>query len=105
MTIHEPSALVEAFASLDRARLAHMSDEARQQELDARQLLWEYVESLWQDVERAGERPEVGDKYHALAVVHSRLFDFRRAPSGSSLTIGGCAGCSATVPGAGSCPG
>jgi MFS family permease len=33
------------------------------------------------------------------------LFDFRRAPSGSSLTIGGCAGCSATVPGGGSCPG
>ena len=54
MTIHEPSDLVEAFASLDRARLAHMSDEARQQQLDARQLLWEYVESLWQDVERAG---------------------------------------------------
>jgi hypothetical protein len=64
MTIHEPSDLVEAFASLDRARLAHMSDEARQQQLDARQLLWEYVEC-------AGERPEVGDKYHALAVVHS----------------------------------
>ena len=33
------------------------------------------------------------------------LFDFRRAPSGSSLTIGGCAGCSATVLGVGSCPG
>jgi transposase len=29
----------------------------------------------------------------------------RRAPSGFSLTIGGCAGCSATVLGAGSCPG
>jgi len=35
----------------------------------------------------------------------SRLFDFRRAPSDSSLTIGGSAGCSATVPGASSCPG
>ena len=33
------------------------------------------------------------------------LFDFRRAPSGFSLTIGGCAGCSATVLGVGSCPG
>jgi hypothetical protein len=33
------------------------------------------------------------------------LFDLRRAPSVSSLTIGGCAGCSATVRGAGSCPG
>jgi hypothetical protein len=33
------------------------------------------------------------------------LFDLRRAPSGSSLTIGGLAGCSATVLGAGSCPG
>ncbi len=31
-----------------------------------------------------------------------RLFDLRRAPSGSSLTIGGCAGCNATVLGAGS---
>jgi hypothetical protein len=33
------------------------------------------------------------------------LFDLKRAPSGSSLTIGGFAGCSATVLGAGSCPG
>ena len=33
------------------------------------------------------------------------LFDLRRAPSGSSLTIGGLAGCSATVLGAGICPG
>jgi hypothetical protein len=35
----------------------------------------------------------------------SGLFDLRRAPLGSSLTIGGCAGCSATVLGAGSSPG
>ena len=33
------------------------------------------------------------------------LFNFGRAPSVSSLTIGGSAGCSATVPGAGSSPG
>src|SRR5947209_20141907 len=33
-----------------------------------------------------------------------RFFDFRRAPSGSALTIGGCAGCSATVLSAGSFP-
>ena len=33
------------------------------------------------------------------------LFNFERAPSVSSLTIGGCAGCSATVLGGGSCPG
>jgi nitroimidazol reductase NimA-like FMN-containing flavoprotein (pyridoxamine 5'-phosphate oxidase superfamily) len=33
------------------------------------------------------------------------LFDLRRAPSVSSLTIGGCAGCSATVRGGGSSPG
>jgi group II intron reverse transcriptase/maturase len=40
-----------------------------------------------------------------LLPVYNRLFDFRRAPSSSSLTIGGCAGCSATVRGAGSSPG
>src|SRR4051794_17305747 len=34
-----------------------------------------------------------------------RLFNFGRAPSSSSLTIGGVAGGSATVLGAGSCPG
>jgi hypothetical protein len=66
-----PPHFVETFASLDRARLAHMSGEARQQQLDARQLVWEYVDALWQDVQRAGERPEVGDKYHALTVVRS----------------------------------
>ena len=62
---------VETFASLDRARLTHMDSEARQQQLDARQLVWEYVDALWQDVQRAGERPEVGDKYRALTVVRS----------------------------------
>ena len=62
---------VETFASLDRARLTHMDGEARQEQLDARQLVWEYVDALWQDVQRAGERPEVGDKYHALTVVRS----------------------------------
>jgi hypothetical protein len=63
--------LVEAFASLDGARLTRMSGEARQQQLNARQLLWEYVDALWDDVQRAGERPEVGDKYEALTVVRS----------------------------------
>ena len=66
-----PPDFVEAFASLDQARLTHMSGEARQLQLDARQLVWQYVDALWQDVQRAGERPEVGDKYHALGVVRS----------------------------------
>jgi hypothetical protein len=35
----------------------------------------------------------------------NRLFDLRRAPWGSSLTIGVFAGCSATVLGGGSCSG
>ncbi len=38
-------------------------------------------------------------------MVFSGLFNFGRAPSDSSLTIGGSAGCSATVLVAGSCPG
>ena len=70
----DPAALpdfVKTFASLDRARLTHMDGEARQQQLDARQLVWEYVDALWQDVQRAGERPEVGDKYRPLTVVRS----------------------------------
>ncbi len=70
----DPAALpdfVKTFATLDRARLTHMNGEARQQQLDARQLVWEYVDALWQDVQRAGERPEVGDKYLALTVVRS----------------------------------
>jgi len=69
--------LLEAFASLDGARLTRMSGEARQQQLDARQLLCEYVDALWEDVRRAGERPEVGDKYHALAVVRSLTHSLR----------------------------
>jgi hypothetical protein len=31
--------------------------------------LLEYLEALWQDVQRAGERPDVGEKYRALATV------------------------------------
>jgi hypothetical protein len=64
-----PEEIVTSFAALDRARLTRMSERQRQRQLDARQALLDYVESLWQDVERAGERPETGEKYESLAVV------------------------------------
>lgn len=59
----------EAFASFDRARLTRMTESSRTEQLDARQLLLDYVDGLWQDVQRAGERPDVGEKYEAIAVV------------------------------------
>jgi hypothetical protein len=64
-----PEELVESFASLDRARLTRTSESAREDQLAARQALLDYVEALWQDVQRAGERPDVGEKYEALTVV------------------------------------
>ena len=64
-----PEELVEAFAALDRARLTRMSEPDQERQLVARQALLEYVESLWDDVQRSGERPDVGEKYHALATV------------------------------------
>ncbi|GAA5117690.1 hypothetical protein [Pseudonocardia adelaidensis] len=64
-----PEDVVESFASLDRARLSRMSDDARAKQLEARQALLEYAEALWQDVRRAGEQPDVGEKYEALAIV------------------------------------
>jgi hypothetical protein len=64
-----PEEFASSFASLDRARLTRMSEPQRQGQLDARQVLLDYVEELWQDVQRAGERPEIGEKYQALAVV------------------------------------
>ena len=64
-----PDDLVEAFASLDRARLTRMSDAEREGQLAARQALLDYVDALWQDVQRAGERPDIGEKYEALAIV------------------------------------
>jgi hypothetical protein len=67
--VDRPPEFVEAFASLDRARLTRMGEPARSAQLDARQLLRQYVEALWQDVERSGERPDVGEKYHALGMV------------------------------------
>jgi hypothetical protein len=60
---------VESFASLDRARLTRMSEPAQERQLIARQVLLEYVETLWQDVQRSGERPDIGEKYQALATV------------------------------------
>jgi hypothetical protein len=60
---------VDAFASLDRARLSRMDRLTQSHQLDAREVVRHYVESLWEDVERAGERPELGEKYRALAVV------------------------------------
>jgi hypothetical protein len=59
---------VDVFASLDRARLSRMDQAAQTDQLDARELIRHYVETLWQDVQRSGERPEVGDKYRALAI-------------------------------------
>jgi hypothetical protein len=67
--VDRPPEFVEAFASLDRARLTRMGEAARSTQLDARQLLGQYVEALWRDVQRSGERPDIGEKYRALAVV------------------------------------
>jgi hypothetical protein len=67
--VTDPEDLVTAFASLDRARLTRMSEADRAQQLEARQALLNYAEALWQDVQRAGERPDVGEKYQALATV------------------------------------
>ena len=64
-----PDELVDSFASLDRARLTRMSEPAREGQLTARQILLEYVEALWEDVQRSGERPDIGEKYEALATV------------------------------------
>jgi hypothetical protein len=64
-----PEELVDSFASLDRARLTRMSEPARERQLTARQILLEYVEALWEDVQRSGERPDIGEKYEALATV------------------------------------
>jgi hypothetical protein len=64
-----PEDVIESFASLDRARLTRMDDGARTEQLHARQALLEYLEALWQDVRRSGEHPDVGEKYHALAIV------------------------------------
>ena len=60
---------IDVFASLDRARLSRMGQVEQTDQLDAREAVRQYVEALWQDVQRSGERPEVGDKYRALAVV------------------------------------
>jgi hypothetical protein len=64
-----PGELVESFASLDRARLTRTSVSAREDQLAARQAVLDYVEALWQDVQRAGERPDIGEKYEALTIV------------------------------------
>jgi hypothetical protein len=64
-----PEELVDSFASLDRARLTRMSEPARESQLTARQIPLEYVEALWEDVQRSGERPDIGEKYEALATV------------------------------------
>jgi hypothetical protein len=60
---------VDVFASLDRARLSRMDHDAQSDQLAAREVIRHYVEALWQDVQRSGEHPDVGDKYRALATV------------------------------------
>lgn len=60
---------IATFAAIDRARLSRMDDVAGAAQLEAREAVRHYVEALWLDVERAGESPEVGEKYQALAIV------------------------------------
>ena len=60
---------IDTFASIDRARLSRMDHDAWSAQLDAREVVRHYVESLWQDVERSGENPQIGEKYQALAIV------------------------------------
>jgi hypothetical protein len=57
------------FAAIDRARLSRMDDATGSTQLEAREVIRHYVEALWQDVERAGESPDIGEKYEALAIV------------------------------------
>jgi hypothetical protein len=64
-----PEELVDSFASLDRARLTRMTESERERQLISRQVLLEYVEALWQDVQRSGERPDIGQKYAALVTM------------------------------------
>jgi hypothetical protein len=59
--------LAEAFAPFDRARLVKSDLASRAAQLAARQLLYDYVDELWNDVDRAGERPSIGEKYQAIA--------------------------------------
>jgi hypothetical protein len=65
-TVHD---LADAFGQFDRARLVRMSEAGRAGQLEARQLLYDYVDGLWADVKRAGESPAVGDKYQAIAAM------------------------------------
>ena len=60
---------IDTFASIDRARLSRMDEVAWSTQLDAREVVRHYVEALWQDVERSGENPDIGEKYQALAIV------------------------------------
>jgi hypothetical protein len=46
-----------------------MSEAGRASQLAVRQLLHDYVEGLWADIEQAGERPAVGEKYQAIAAM------------------------------------
>lgn len=70
-TVDNPTAqdLADAFGPFDRARLVRMSEAGRASQLDARQLLHDYVDGLWADITRAGERPAVGDTYQAIAAM------------------------------------
>ena len=71
--------LAGEFEPFDRARLAHSDAASRAQQLAARQLLYDYLDELWRDVERAGERPSVGEKYSAIASLRELLAALRAA--------------------------
>jgi len=53
----------------DQARHVLLSEVGRVSQQDARQLLYDYMDGLWADITRAGERPAVGGKYQAIAAM------------------------------------
>jgi mannitol-1-/sugar-/sorbitol-6-phosphatase len=64
----------------------------------------DYLERAWHVTRNL--RNKLGDRCHTLTTLSRHLERHRRwQPVDSSLTIGGFAGCSATVLGGGSCPG
>ncbi|MDQ4009351.1 MAG: hypothetical protein M3228_01295 [Actinomycetota bacterium] len=65
-TVHD---LANAFGPFDRVRLVRMSEAGRADQLEARQLLYDYVDGLWADIKRSGESPTAGDRYQAIAAM------------------------------------
>lgn len=67
--------LTDAFRRHDVDRLANMTPAQRAEQADARRVLFEYVDAMWDEAKAAGKRPDDDPDFDAVTAMRDLTFD------------------------------